>query len=186
MEIAHNQYYVYAHVDPDTHEIVYVGKGSNGRAWTANPRRPDHAAWMRAQAAKYGPSMHINILVYNLTPQRACEIESELIELHTPVFNVKLTKTMSRDDRNAKRREKYANDSDYRVWLNAYQRNYIKDSDRRARNNKRAKERYDIKAAERKAKRLEEWKAKEPERIAKRLQRLEYGRQYSRNRAKRK
>ena len=37
-----NKYYVYQHKHPVTEEILYIGKGSGGRAWRMGGRKPEH------------------------------------------------------------------------------------------------------------------------------------------------
>ena len=41
-----NLHYVYIHIDPRTSQIVYVGKGTQGRAWIKNNRSVEHKKWI--------------------------------------------------------------------------------------------------------------------------------------------
>ena len=45
------KYYVYIHFHPkhpdDINYIVYVGKGTDSRAWSRRGRRNEHSHWMR-------------------------------------------------------------------------------------------------------------------------------------------
>lgn len=41
-----NLYYIYLHIDPITSQVVYVGKGSSGRAWKFYNRSKKHLKWI--------------------------------------------------------------------------------------------------------------------------------------------
>lgn len=40
-----NLYYVYLHIDPNTKQVVYIGKGTKDRAWQFHNRKDDHKSW---------------------------------------------------------------------------------------------------------------------------------------------
>lgn len=78
-------FYVYLHTDPDTKEVVYVGKGRNGRAWDVTRSRNQHhkhQAWMKELCNKgYLPCDWVTILHRSLTEEQAFAMEKDY--LHT-------------------------------------------------------------------------------------------------------
>lgn len=85
-------YYVYLHVHPRTHEVVYVGKGVYGRAWDVTRNRnghPEHLAWMKEQASQgYLPTEWVQIWKRELTEQEAFAEEKNYLHTHgTKKFN---------------------------------------------------------------------------------------------------
>ena len=92
-------HYVYTHVDPDTDEIVYVGKGSRGRAWAfssvAEPkggrygsRSREHTDWYHEKETQgLHPGDLVRIVKVFSTSKEALTYEKELIDRYDPVFN---------------------------------------------------------------------------------------------------
>ena len=65
-------FYVYYHIIDE--EVVYIGKGSNARAWQFN-RRPYNNADVR-------------IICNDISEIEALAIERELIKIHKPKYNI--------------------------------------------------------------------------------------------------
>jgi hypothetical protein len=76
-------YYVYLHTDPVTKQVVYVGKGCNGRAWDVTRCRNtnhSHMLWMKAQIqAGFVPSDWVSILAKGLSEKAAFTLEKEYL-----------------------------------------------------------------------------------------------------------
>lgn len=85
-------YYVYAHIDPNTQEIIYIGYGSGHRAWTFNAlvfRQEIHMAYLRELIYKgFLPSEWVVIKERLLSKEDAMLKEKELIQLYKPIFNI--------------------------------------------------------------------------------------------------
>ena len=79
------KYYVYLHIDGN--EIVYVGKGIDGRAWSTCRNDPEHKKWMKE---KLPNNITIKFEALNLTENKALYIEHQLIKNYNPKFNGKL------------------------------------------------------------------------------------------------
>jgi len=88
-----NIYYVYFHTDPETNEIVYIGKGSRGRAWhcaESNSRGEAHANWMNALVLDgFTPEAWVTLKETALTEKDAYVLERAYINQHLPKFNSK-------------------------------------------------------------------------------------------------
>lgn len=91
-------YYVYTHFDPDTKEILYVGMGSNDRAYRMlsgqgkkySDRHPDHHKYLDSLYNKgYLPHEWVSIEENLLTKEKAFDIERKLIKELNPIFNRK-------------------------------------------------------------------------------------------------
>lgn len=85
-------YYVYAHYDCDEKNIVYIGKGSGGRAWDARPTtrgnnggHNDHCGWICNKILDN--QSFVKILVSRVNSSEALEIEGLLKAMIKPVFN---------------------------------------------------------------------------------------------------
>jgi hypothetical protein len=78
-----NVFYVYNHIDLNG-EIVYVGKGCNGRAWNTS-RKEDHAKWMISCILDNIP--FVRITHSRLTSSEALLVEREFILKYKPKFN---------------------------------------------------------------------------------------------------
>jgi hypothetical protein len=76
--------YVYVHVHPQrTDEVVYVGRGSDSRAWSSAHRSKAHLVWIREwQALGYSPDQYVRVVFRGLTPQRAVKKEEQLLAFH--------------------------------------------------------------------------------------------------------
>lgn|SRR5574343_605140 len=96
-----DRYYVYIHVDPMTSSVVYVGKGTRGRAWVfsrdrSGGRKDDHFLWMLGlEAAGLTPANWVYIVDEGLSEKEALSVESTLIGLHDPVFNKNTRRSLS-------------------------------------------------------------------------------------------
>jgi hypothetical protein len=73
--------YVYLHFHPQRpDEIVYVGRGSGGRAWSCDDRSTAHQVWMLEwQSLGYSPDQFVKIVARGLTPQQAEKREKQEI-----------------------------------------------------------------------------------------------------------
>lgn len=86
-------YYVYEHFHPDTDEVVYIGHGWKGRAWTHGNastvlRSQEHTKWLDSINLKgYLPCDYVRILARGLYKTDACKLEQELIREKQPTFN---------------------------------------------------------------------------------------------------
>jgi hypothetical protein len=86
-------YYVYKHEDPRSGEIIYVGHGSRGRAWTHGSKHTvlrsqehlDHLESMTQEG--FVPSDWVHIYVSGLTKADACAIEQDMIRKIKPRYN---------------------------------------------------------------------------------------------------
>ena len=85
------KYYVYKHIDPITNEVVYIGKGCNGRAWDVTRCRnthKEHQDWMLSLSNMgFIPIDWVIIIHKNLEEGQALELEKQLIHLGCPIFN---------------------------------------------------------------------------------------------------
>lgn len=83
--------YVYEHFDPKTGEIVYVGKGSGGRAWQCSPTdrgNGDHYKWLKSLLnAGYTPDDFVRVTHKNLSSDSAFLEESLSYRKLKPRFN---------------------------------------------------------------------------------------------------
>jgi hypothetical protein len=77
------KYYVYYHIDVNTKEIVYIGKGKNNRAW-------DFRIGTRNQEwNEYIKNNKINakLIVVDVSEEEALAIEKSLIQVKNPILN---------------------------------------------------------------------------------------------------
>ncbi len=95
-----NYYYVYWHIDPNTDEVVYIGHGCKGRAWTHGSRKTalrsqEHLDWLEEKNNQnFLPTDFVFILLKNLTKNEACAEEQNLIRTYNPRFNKPLGKSL--------------------------------------------------------------------------------------------
>lgn len=93
-------FYIYKHIDPETEEVVYVGMGSCGRAWsigyTNKPgynghRSNGHVSWYQSLEDK-GYTLWDIVKEHkrNLSKDEALLEEKKLIEELSPRFNCNL------------------------------------------------------------------------------------------------
>lgn len=86
-------HYVYEHRDPRSGEIIYVGHGSRGRAWTHGSKHTvlwsqehlDHLESMTQDG--FVPSDWVFIHETGLPKSEACVIEQDLIRKIKPRYN---------------------------------------------------------------------------------------------------
>lgn len=85
------KYYVYKHFDPETEELVYIGKGCGGRAWDvtrAKKENREHQDWMQTLCSKgFTPEDWVEICYKGLTEQQALRKEKELLNSLVTRFN---------------------------------------------------------------------------------------------------
>lgn len=82
-------FYVYFHVDPVTGVIFYIGKGTAGRAWTLNSRRPSHKDWIktvRHVLREDNTPKYVQIVHANLSEQEAFSLEKNYQDMHGAGF----------------------------------------------------------------------------------------------------
>lgn len=86
-------YYVYKHVDPRSNELIYIGHGSRGRAWTHGSdktvvRSQEHLAHLdRMIYDGFVASDWVHIIERGLDKSSACKIEQDLIREFKPAYN---------------------------------------------------------------------------------------------------
>ena len=81
-------FYVYTHVNRNG-EVVYVGKGSKGRAWDSRPTTRDnvkHCEWMDREILDERP--FVKFVASNLLSSQALAIEKTLRDQLKPFFNI--------------------------------------------------------------------------------------------------
>jgi hypothetical protein len=80
--------YVYAHINPVTAEVVYIGKGRHERAWSLSRRDPLHAKFLRNLSNMgYSPTDYGIVVAGGLTDDEASALELRLIKQLKPLFN---------------------------------------------------------------------------------------------------
>lgn len=88
-------YYVYKHIDPETREVMYIGKGSKGRAWYfghESGRSEEHNSYLMTLTYRgYTAEAFVEIISSQLTEEEAFKLESALLEDHfnRPKYNSK-------------------------------------------------------------------------------------------------
>lgn len=86
-------HYVYKHIDPRTDELIYIGHGCRGRAWTHGSdktvlRSQKHLAHLEAMTQDgFVASDWVHIVVTGLDKTSACKQEQELIRDLKPTYN---------------------------------------------------------------------------------------------------
>lgn len=98
-----SRYYVYLHKHPETQAVVYVGKGTAGRAWSCSTspnskrgrgnRTSEHQSWIDTLLnSGYTPADFVEILAKGLSDEEARHLEQETTEEQrvtgSPLFNV--------------------------------------------------------------------------------------------------
>lgn len=85
-------YYVYIHYEGD--KVMYVGKGSGGRAWDSRPTtrgnnggHNDHCGWMNNKILNR--EEFVKIVETRILSSEALKLEKVLKEIHNPIFNTK-------------------------------------------------------------------------------------------------
>jgi len=76
--------YVYIHHHPQREtDVVYVGKGTRGRAWDDTNRSPEHRCWLRdIQNLGFAPDTFVRIERRKLTSDEAEREERALIAFY--------------------------------------------------------------------------------------------------------
>ena len=83
-------YYVYAHVDPSSEELLYIGKGKDGRAWVIDRRGAGHEEILWGFVADHGRGSYVRIIADHLTEDDALFVERCLVALNQPALNTQL------------------------------------------------------------------------------------------------
>ena len=78
--------YVYYHIDANTDEVVYIGKGKNNRAWDFgdNQRNNKWSDYLLTNKIK------VRIIAANISDEEALAIESSLIKIINPLLNLNI------------------------------------------------------------------------------------------------
>jgi len=80
--------YLYAHVNPETAHLVYIGIGVGERAATTHRRSKPHAKFLtNLQEMGYTPFDYTVVLAQGLSCREARALESSLITRLAPMFN---------------------------------------------------------------------------------------------------
>lgn len=77
-----NNFYVYEHWRPDTNTCFYVGKGKDKRAWVMSSGRNNHHKGIQSKLTSLGLSVHVKIIIDNVSEETAFLIERDLIANH--------------------------------------------------------------------------------------------------------
>lgn len=80
-----NIYYVYGHYVND--ELVYIGKGTDNRAWSSKRFNLNHQNWASERIMSNSWGNCVKILIPNLSSKEAREQEKKLIETCKPKWN---------------------------------------------------------------------------------------------------
>lgn len=76
--------YVYYHIDKETKEIVYIGKGKNNRAWSFS----DYSRNEEWAEYKKENDIEVKIIACDLSEEEALAIEQALIKVNKPILNI--------------------------------------------------------------------------------------------------
>lgn len=91
MALLYSKHYVYYHIDPKTNKLMYIGKGSGGRAWQCSPtdrHNKKHYDWIKALLEEgYTPEDFVQIVTKDVSCSEALIIESKMIRRWKPEFN---------------------------------------------------------------------------------------------------
>ncbi len=80
-------YYVYAHINPENDGLLYIGKGTDGRAWDIYTRGRGHKETLQAYVLSHGRGSYVRIIADNLENEHALMLEKRLIHECQPPFN---------------------------------------------------------------------------------------------------
>ena len=75
-----DMYCVYVHKDPETLDVVYVGKGTLHRAFQMTHRGYDHHVWLLEKLEKFEIQEIVEIKGGNMTEQEALIVETHEIK----------------------------------------------------------------------------------------------------------
>lgn len=94
-----SQYYVYSHIDPETSEVLYIGRGYGPRAYATNSsspkrgysdRHPNHSLRLHQLMNEgYLPHEWVKFVFRNITREDSKKYEARLIKEYSPKFNRK-------------------------------------------------------------------------------------------------
>lgn len=81
--------YIYAHINPETGEVVYIGRGVRERAWGIQTKRSDPHRKFLSNLENMGfvPSDWVVVLCRSLPQDSATKEELRLIRELLPMFN---------------------------------------------------------------------------------------------------
>lgn len=85
-----SNYYVYQHIDPETDEVIYIGRGSGSRAWMyVHPfRSEEHSEYLEDLVDRgYLPSDWVRIESRRLTKDESVLMEKKFLAEFRPRFN---------------------------------------------------------------------------------------------------
>ena len=101
-ELPTNIFYVYLH-HTKSGEVVYVGKGKNGRAYEIESRAEDHRDFLFGCVSKNGTlDSFVTIYKGGLSEQEAFTLENSLITCVGPVFNKNIFGMQIKKDKHQK------------------------------------------------------------------------------------
>lgn len=80
-------YYVYAHVNPETEALLYIGKGTDGRAWKISGRQPGHLEALENYVSEHGRGSYVRIIADDLEESESLIVEKQFIWECKPPFN---------------------------------------------------------------------------------------------------
>jgi len=78
--------YVYYHIDDETDEVFYIGKGRNNRAWDKT-KHGRNSLWMKYVSLI--DSYSVRVICSNISNSEALAIESALILNRQPSCNIR-------------------------------------------------------------------------------------------------
>lgn len=80
--------YIYAHINPETGEVIYVGQGQKGRAWECKKRSEPHEKFLDNLAGMgFTPADWVVILDQDIDANAVGPRELFLIKTLKPLFN---------------------------------------------------------------------------------------------------
>lgn len=80
--------YIYAHILPETGEILYIGMGQQERAWSIHKRSASHQKILEnLQGLGYSPADYVSIIAQGLDDADARRGELALIRQLLPLLN---------------------------------------------------------------------------------------------------
>ena len=80
--------YLYAHILPETGEIIYIGIGTEARAWTTHKRSAPHKKIIDNLLTKgYSPADYVCVIAQGLSDKDARLLEMSTIRTLLPILN---------------------------------------------------------------------------------------------------
>jgi len=79
------KYYVYYHINVNTKEIVYIGKGKNNRAWDfrIGTRNQEWSEYIKNN------KIDVKLIVVDISEEEALAVEKTLIQVKNPLLNIR-------------------------------------------------------------------------------------------------